>query len=78
MKNPAASVRREKEQHPERFCPVCLWRVKHTGGPDTPCRKHPQPLPTVPMFTPEQCDDCGMPFNDAERSKSGKCTGCEA
>ena len=41
MKNPAASVRREKEQHPERFCPVCLWRVKHVrGGDDTPCPKH--------------------------------------
>ena len=39
--NPAANVRREKEQHPERFCPVCLWRVKHVrGGDDTPCPKH--------------------------------------
>lgn len=33
----AASVRRNKEDHPERYChvPACLWRI-NSG----PCRKH--------------------------------------
>lgn len=33
----AGSVRRNKESHPERYCPVsnCLWRM--SSGP---CRKH--------------------------------------
>ena len=37
MSNPAASVRRNKEDHPERYCPTpnCLWRI--SSGP---CRKH--------------------------------------
>jgi len=40
--NPAQATRIEKEQHPERFCTRCLWRVKHVhGGPDTPCPRHP-------------------------------------
>ena len=41
---PAAKVAREKAEHPERFCPRCLWRVTHVHGPDTPCPKH-QPAP---------------------------------
>jgi hypothetical protein len=41
----AAKVRADKELYPDRYCrvPACLWRVKHTGGPDTPCRKHGLP-----------------------------------
>lgn len=40
--NVAARVREEKEQHPERFCNVrvCLWRVRHLDGRETPCPKH--------------------------------------
>lgn len=40
--NVAAKVREEKEQHPERFCNarVCLWRVRHLDGRETPCPKH--------------------------------------
>lgn len=43
--SPAAKVRERKQEHPADYCadPRCLWRVKHRGGPDTPCRKHQQP-----------------------------------
>ena len=60
----AAKVREHKETWPELYCHVknCLWRVKHTGGPDTPCRKHPQPLPQTEMplgrATPRTCHEC--------------------
>jgi predicted Zn-ribbon and HTH transcriptional regulator len=27
---------------------------------------------------PEQCRDCGLPFNNAEASKSGRCGECAA
>lgn len=39
--NVAQQVRLEKEQHPERFCPVpgCLWRVMTRNGLN-PCQKH--------------------------------------
>lgn len=35
----AASVRRNKEAHPERYCPIpnCLWR---SGGKCCPKHKH--------------------------------------
>jgi hypothetical protein len=38
----AAKVRKEKEAHPERFCPVrnCLWKIVTPWGA-SPCRKHP-------------------------------------
>jgi len=36
----AAKVASEKDKHPERFCPRCLWRVQHQHGPDTPCLTH--------------------------------------
>jgi hypothetical protein len=42
--NPAASARRNKEAHPERYCasPRCLWRtVNGRTGEQTPCRNHP-------------------------------------
>lgn len=42
----AGSVRAEKALHPERFCPRCLWRVKHIAGPDTPCPRHAPPPTT--------------------------------
>src|SRR3990172_5327591 len=29
--NPAASIRTERDKHPERFCRKCLWRVVLTG-----------------------------------------------
>lgn len=38
--NPAQATRIEKEQHPERFCPKCLWRIQTSKGPN-PCRNHP-------------------------------------
>ncbi len=40
--SPAARVREEKAEHPERFCPHCLWRVLHRDGRVTPCPRHPQ------------------------------------
>lgn len=44
MKNIAASVREDKELHPENYCrvPRCLWRIKSRRG-DSPCRNHPLP-----------------------------------
>ena len=63
----AAKVRQHKQTWPELYCrvPSCLWRVKHDGRPDTPCRKHPAPLPTVEMFpkahdhaADEDCTPC--------------------
>lgn len=40
--NIAAAVRKEKEQHPESFCPVkgCLWRTTTRYG-YKPCETHP-------------------------------------
>lgn len=77
----AAKVRAHKDANPALYCeiPACLWRVKHSGGPDTPCRKHPKPLPQIPMdFAPETCQDCGAPFNNGNPTRSGKCAACEA
>ncbi len=47
----AAKVAANKEQHPERFCPVkrCLWR---TGGPYCP-RHEPKDVDWP------SCDNCG-------------------
>jgi hypothetical protein len=51
----AKSVREDKAQHPERYCPEprCLWKTAEVG-PDggyilnaDPCRKHPE-LNTAP------------------------------
>lgn len=78
--NPAAKCREEKEAHPERFCQVraCLWRVLHRDGRVTPCRKHPQYNVTGIGHPPESCQDCGMPFNDAEPGPNGRCVRCNA
>lgn len=47
--NIAQKVRREREQHPERFCSRCLWRiVSRRTGESTPCPKHPRELPDAP------------------------------
>jgi hypothetical protein len=53
----AASVAREKEAHPERFCPVkrCLWR---TGGGFCPRHK---PAPVTPALVSDACKACGLP-----------------
>lgn len=45
--NPAQATRLEKEKHPERFCPKCLWRIVTTKGPN-PCRKHPNAATATP------------------------------
>ncbi len=37
--NPAARRREEKEKHPERFCPRCLFRTSTRAG-YRPCPKH--------------------------------------
>jgi hypothetical protein len=76
----AKRAREHKATWPELYCsePACLWRVKHDGRPDTPCRKHPKPLPQVELFGPEQCSDCGAPFNNANPTPSGMCRACEA
>jgi hypothetical protein len=52
----AAKVRAHKDANPTLYCevPACLWRVKHTGGSDTPCRKHPKPLPQLEL----ECNRC--------------------
>lgn len=49
----AAKVRAHKLAHPELYCyvPTCLWREKHDGAPDTPCQKHPKPLPQIELFS---------------------------
>lgn len=40
--NPAAQCRKEKEAHPDRYCPKpgCLWRLRTASSVVTPCRKH--------------------------------------
>ena len=65
----AAKVAREKETHPERFCPVrgCLWRTSHAHGPDTPCLKHPEQQRPRLMWS-ARCD-CYKGHNSA----SGRC-----
>jgi hypothetical protein len=52
--NPAAKVRIEKAEHPERFCSEknCLWRVVTRGGVK-PCRNHPA---TQPPTQPPRID----------------------
>lgn len=45
--NPYAAARREKEQHAERYCPKCLWKIVTRTGPN-PCRNHP----VKPVFDP--------------------------
>jgi hypothetical protein len=40
--NIAATVRKDREQHPERYCTQCLWRIQ-TRGKSTPCPRHPVP-----------------------------------
>lgn len=37
----AAKIRRYREQHPDEYCHVCLWRVKTAQGVAlAPCPKH--------------------------------------
>lgn len=35
----AAKVRKDREEHPERYCTQCLWRIQ--GPRATPCPRHP-------------------------------------
>lgn len=58
----AARVRKNKEAHPERYCPVpnCLWR---SGG--QLCPKHRSDM--------HPCNDCGAPIEIAQEL----CSKCE-
>jgi len=81
--NTAAKVAEHKSRNPHLYCSKrgCLWK---TGGPD--CPRHAvhghvrayDPLPQIPMFPPECCQDCGAPFNNANATPSGRCVACEA
>jgi len=41
----AEKIRREKDEHPERFChdPRCLWRVVRRAAAPKPCPRHSAP-----------------------------------
>lgn len=43
----ASKVAEHKRTWPDLYCHVsgCLWRVKHNGAPDTPCKRHPDTRP---------------------------------
>lgn len=71
----AKSVRENKEQHPERYCPArgCLWKTAEVG-PDgeyilnaDPCRKHPE-LNTAPSIKPATRALAEDTFGRIERS----------
>lgn len=51
----AASVREQKEKHPELFCahPKCLWRIVDRFGNSMPCQSTKHPHYAKPMTTSE-------------------------
>ena len=50
----AEKIRREKDEHPERFCsdPRCLWRVVRRAAAPKPCPRHSAPSVTGPRDQP--------------------------
>ena len=46
----AASVRKSKAAHPEKYCraSLCLWRTSDRFGNPTPCPRHTVPAASVP------------------------------
>jgi hypothetical protein len=84
----AASVRTEKQNHPERFCanPTCLWRIVTRQGA-SPCQKHPVVATTPKEAHPETstaaCNACQRDVRvrvavrcDRQRCMAFVCGGC--